>query len=82
MKIKTYKNHIYLPIKYVKEYQIGTIITCVIQGKTRMYKTLASTMYWEGIEKDINTNVKNVPSGKNIKRNTKSKGNYHLKIVL
>ena len=44
-----------------------------------MYKTLASTMYWEGMEKDINTYVKNVPFVKNIKRNIKSTANYHPK---
>ena len=81
IKIITYKNRIYLPIKLCKRVLDLYHHYLCHPGKTRMHKSLASTMYWEGMEKDINTYVKNVPSVKNIKRKTKGTGNYRQKTV-
>ena len=57
-KIIPYKNCIYLPIKLRKRVLDWYHHYLCHSGKTRMYKTLASTMYWEGTEKDINTYIK------------------------
>ena len=58
VKIITYKNRIYLPIKLRTRVLDWYHHYLCHPRKTRMYKTPTSTIYWEGMEKDINTYVK------------------------
>ena len=74
VKIITYKNRIYLPIKLRTRVLDWYHHYLCHPGKTRMYKTLASTMYWEGMEKDINTYVKKCTICQKYKKKKKKYG--------
>ena len=74
IKVITFKNRIYLPQKLRKRVLNWYHHYLCHPGKTRMYKTLASTLYWEGMEKDVQMYVKNCSTCQKYKKTQKKYG--------
>ena len=76
-----YKNHIYIPNNLRSKVLDWYHHYLCHPGKTRMYKTIASTMYWENMEKDIAVFTKACPTCQRFKKKRKKYGQLPPKQV-
>ena len=76
-----YKNRIYIPNELRSKVLDWYHHYLCHPGKTRMYKTIASTMYWENMEKDIAAFTKACPTCQRFKKKRKKYGKLPPKEV-
>ena len=81
IQVIAYKNRIYIPKELRSKVLEWYHHYLCHPGKTRMYKTIASTMYWENMDKDIAAFTKACPTCQRFKKKRKKYGRLPPKDV-